>query len=90
MPFIIIIIGIFLTVTAVRGKQLELMELVRGDFTGPNNFFSWIVAIAVVGGLGYIKPLKPITDAFLILIIIVMFLSNGGFFDRITKDLGVK
>jgi hypothetical protein len=89
MPFIIILIGLFLAVTAARNKQQELAELLKGDFTGPGNFFSWTIALLVVGGLGYIKPLKPLTDAFLVLLILVLFLSNGGFFDRITTDLGI-
>lgn len=90
MGFIVIFIGLFLAITAVRNKHGELADLVKGDFTGPNNFFSWIIALVVIGGLGYIKPLKPITDAFLVLLILVLFLSNGAFFDRITTDLGVR
>jgi hypothetical protein len=89
MPFIVILVGLFLAVTAARNKHQELAELVKGDFTGPNNFFSWLIALLVIGGLGYIKPLKPLTDAFLVLLILVLFLSNGGFFDRITRDLGI-
>lgn len=90
MGFIVIIIGLLLSIAAARGKHRELGELVKGDFTGPNNFFAWVVAILVIGGLGYIKSLKPLTDAFLVLLILVLFLSNGGFFNRLTTDLGIK
>lgn len=85
MPYVILIIGLFMTVVGYRGKQAELQALIKDDFTGPDNFLRWLVAIAIVGGLGYVRPIRPIANSFLALLIIVMFLSNGGFFNRLNE-----
>ena len=61
------------------------MSLVKEDFAPEANvpgFHIWILAIFVAGALGYVKQLKPVANAFLVLIIVVMLLSNKGFFDQ--------
>lgn len=94
MPFALLIVGIFLLVAGVNNKQGDLYTLVKGDFSGPNNFVFWIVSILVIGAVGYIPKLKPISDAFLVLVIVVLFLSKGSgapngllFFQNLTKGL---
>ena len=88
MPFALIFAGVILIVAAVRGTQNQLFQLVRGDFSGPNNYIYWVVSILMVGVLGYVPKLKPISDGFLVLIIVVLFLKKGeGFFDMFTKQI---
>ena len=89
MPFILILAGSLLLIAAVRDKHNQLYDLLKIDFTGPNNFIYWTLAILIVGAIGYIDTLKPISDGFLILIILVLFLSKGdpnsaggGFFQQ--------
>lgn len=78
MPYVLLTLGAVLFVAGVRGKHNDLWSLVQGDFTGPNSFVFWVAAIAVIGGSGYIKPLRPLSVAFMTLLLIVLFLSNKG------------
>lgn len=89
MPFVTLIIGLALITSAVRDKQNDLFTLIKGDFTGQNSFAPWIISLLVIGGLGYVKGIKPITDAFLVLVILVLFISNGGFFQKFTQQTGL-
>lgn len=80
MPFVLAIIGVMLMISAIQGTTGTLFSLLKSDFTGSDNFVLWIVAIMIVGSIGYIKKIQPISDAFLALILVVLFLSNKGFF----------
>jgi len=98
MPFALLIIGLVLVIAGVRNTQSGtggLFTLVHGDFTGQNNFIYWFVAIIIVGLLGYVPKLKPLSTSFLVLIILVLFLkkgnasgAGGGFFQQFTNALG--
>lgn len=87
MPFVLVFIGLLLLVAGVRGTHTQLFGLIKGDFTGSGNFIYWVVAILAVGAVGYIKPIKPVSDAFLVLILIVMVLSNKGFFNQFMNQI---
>ena len=78
MPYILLLFGAVLLIAGVRGKNAELWALVKGDLTGSKSFLVWIAAIAVVGGAGYIKSLRPLSVAFMTLLLLVLFLSNKG------------
>ncbi len=78
MPFALIITGLVLLVAGVKGTQNQLYSLIQGDFTGPNNFIFWMLSILIIGGLGYVPKLQPISRMFLFLIIVVLFLNKGG------------
>lgn len=95
MAFALLIIGVVLLVSGVRNTQSQLFTLVQGDFTGDSNFFFWFVSILLIGAIGYIPKLKPISTAFLVLVVLVLFLtkgnpgsSSGGFFQKFTAALG--
>lgn len=88
MPLVLLFIGLALITSGVRQTTSELFTLIRGDFTGPNNFIYWAVSIFVIGAIGYIKKLQPISDMFLVLVVVVLFLKSGtGFFSRFTQAL---
>lgn len=88
MPFAFFIIGITLIVAGVRNTASDLFTLVKGDFQGDNNYIRWVVAILILGSLGYIDQLKTFSRAFLFLIIVTLFLKNGrGFFDQFNKAI---
>ncbi len=93
MPFIFLILGIMLVTTGVRDTQGDFFNLVKSDFAGngtiQNSFLAWLLAIGVIGGLGYYKPLKPLSDGFLLLVIVVLFLSNKGVFSQLESQLGI-
>jgi Mn2+/Fe2+ NRAMP family transporter len=94
MPFVLILAGLVLIVAAIRGTHVQLGTLLVNDFTGPNNFVYWVVAIVLIGSLGYIDKLKPISVTFLVLVVLVLFLAKGnpqnlggGFFEKFTRGL---
>lgn len=89
MPFALIIVGVVLLVAAVRdtiGGQDGLFTLLKNDFTGQNNFSYWLVSILIIGAVGYIPTLKPLSRMFLALVIIVLFISQGGFFSKFNRQ----
>lgn len=87
MPFALLIAGIFLLVAGVRGTQTQLFSLIHGDFTGTNNFIYWLLAILAIGAVGYIPRLKNVSHVMLALVIVVLFLSRGGFFAQFTSAI---
>lgn len=87
MPFILIVAGVVLLIAAVRNTQQDLFLLLAKDFTGKNNFIYWVLAILIIGAVGYIPRLKPVSDGFLILVILTLFIRKGGFFDAFTQQI---
>lgn len=87
------VIGIFLLISAARGKHGELFDLIKNDFTGENNFIYWFAAIMAIGAIGYIPKLKPISVALLTLVVLVLVFSKGrpgagaGLFEKLSSGL---
>lgn len=82
MPFILALVGLILIISAVQGTLGALGAELKDDFTGPGNFFFWIVAIGAIGALGYYGPLKPVSRSLLVLVILALVLSNRGVFTK--------
>ncbi len=80
MAWAFLLVGLVLLVAAYKGKHKELWDQVKSDFTGPGNFFYWVLAIILIVALGNIKTIRPVTDAFLGLVILVIILAQyrGG------------
>lgn len=87
MPFALVLIGLVLIVTGAKNTHRAFGRTLVGDFTGPANFTYWLAAIGSIGALGYIEKIRPFSRAFMVLIIVAMFLANGGFFDRLQQAL---
>jgi uncharacterized membrane protein YesL len=91
MPFALILIGLLLVIAATKGKDKtqELVDLFKDDFTGSGNFINWVMAIVFLVLLGNIRAIKPVSDAFLVLIILVMIVANGqkGLFDNFMRQI---
>lgn len=69
-----------------------MLTLFYDDFVGPGNMFVWILALGLVGAVGYAKPLRPVSDAFLVLIIVVLIISAKSasginFFSSLTQQV---
>lgn len=79
MPLVLLFISVVFLTAAIRGTHKLLFDTLKDDFTGPNNFIYWCIALFVISAVGYYKPLKPISNAFMLLVVIVLFLSNAGF-----------
>lgn len=88
MPFVLIFLGLLLTVAGIRNKQGDLYTLIGGDFTGTNNYAYWALSVVAVGSLGYIDQLKQFATALLGLLLVVLVLKkNTGFFSKFTSAI---
>jgi len=91
MPFIVFLFAAVLIFAGLRGQTSNLAKLLANDFTGTNSFAKWMFAIFVIGAIGYVPRLKPVSDAFLGLVIIVILLVNdkngSGFFTNVSNVL---
>lgn len=89
MPFALIIAGIIMVVAAVRGTHVCLVNTVKGEFTGQANFTYWVVAILILGIIGYSETLRPLSNGLLVLIVLALFLTRGkqGLFTNLQTAL---
>lgn len=74
MPFAIIILALVLIVAGFKGTVGSLFGLVEQTFA---QIVVPFVAILIIGAMGYIPQLKRLSDAFLALVLLAMFLSNS-------------
>lgn len=93
MPFAFIFVGLVLLIAGVRDSADDLLTLLKGDLAGQNNFIYWILAILLIGALGYVKDFATLSKAFLGLVIVVLILAedkqgNGGFFTKFQQAIG--
>jgi hypothetical protein len=90
MAFALLTVGVLMVASAVNNKQSVLVCLVQSDFTGPHSFIYWVIALLVIGAAGNIEKVKPLSDAFLFLIIVALFLAKGnaGFFGNFMQAIG--
>jgi hypothetical protein len=68
-------IGALFLIAAWKNKHKDLFALLRDDFTGEGNFFYWTLAIMALIALGSFKPIRPISDAFLGLLLLVIIIA---------------
>jgi hypothetical protein len=90
MPILLLLVAILLIASGINGKVSQLAGLVKEDFApsqGAPGFLMWLVALFVAGSLGYIRSFKPVANAFLVLIVISMLLSNRGFFSQFSSAI---
>lgn len=85
MAFILLIIGLLLTITSAKDTHVEFGKQVVKDFTGEGNFITWVMAISGVGSIGYVEKFRPVANAFLALILITMVLTNSRRGDLLTQ-----
>lgn len=93
MPLIALVFGVLFIVAAVRDTLKDsatnkgLITLLKSDVTGPNNFLYWIAVVVILGLIGTEDDLKPLSNAFLVLFVIVILLGHKGFFSQLTSAL---
>jgi hypothetical protein len=95
MPIALITIGLVMIIAAGRDQSAALVKLVQGDFqtnaAGTPGFLQWILAFVLVGALGFVPKLKPLSVAFMALLLVAIFLTKGvGFFDKLTAAFNGK
>lgn len=82
MAFALIFIGILLFMAAYQNNVYALGTQLGNDLTGSSGFMIWIVALFIVGAIGYVPVLRNVSRVFLVLILVVVFLSNKGIFTK--------
>ena len=90
MPLFLLIVGVIFLVAVIRGNQQDLIDLLKDDFGGQHNFILWVLAIVIIVALGNFKAIRPISNAFLILIVIVIVIINykkGNLFESFLAQL---
>lgn len=87
MPFVLIGVGLVLVLSGIKGDPNELYQLVTNDFAGKNNYLYWMLAILVLGSLGYVKKLEPFSRMFIVLVVVVLFIHNKGFFEQFQSQV---
>lgn len=87
MPFAFIFIGLILIIVGFRGEHERFNATLRDDFTGSTNYVYWVAAILALGAVGSVKSLRGLSDAFIVLLVLVLFLSNKGFFAKLEEQL---
>lgn len=86
MPFLIIIVGLILIVTAVRGTTGDLASNLSQDIS--SGFVRWLAAIVVIGAIGYVPALERPSRYLLALVAIVIMLTSGkGFLDQFVQQI---
>ena len=89
MPILFGLFGIILIVAGVRGRitsgNPSLVSLIKDDFTGTNPFWKWMLAIFLIGAVGYIPDMRPVSRGFMALVIVVFLLDNQGVFAQLQK-----
>lgn len=85
MPLFFLIVGALFLIAAVRGDEQTtlLLDTMKADFTGPNNFFVWSLAIGVVVGFGYVPKMRPISNMLLALVFVALILAHS---DKVTGE----
>lgn len=81
MPIALVLLGLILVISGIKGTQDKFFDLIKSDFEGGQNnngFLSWMLAIGAIVAIGYYKPIRPISNGLLILVFVVIFLSNRG------------
>lgn len=89
MAFALIGLGLLLFMAAYQNNVAALGSQLSADITGSRGFLIWFVAIFIIGALGYVPLFKNVSRAFLVLILVVIVLSNRGFFAQFVSTLGV-
>lgn len=76
MPIGVFLAGLAMFISGMNDTQEEFMKLLGGDIIGEKSFVPWAASIALVGALGMYRPIRPVSDAFLGLILLQLALSS--------------
>jgi hypothetical protein len=73
MLLVALLIGAILVVAAFRNTQGVLFGALATDVPA---YVIWAAALLAVGVVGYVKPLKNVSDALIVLILTVLIVNN--------------
>lgn len=83
----LLILGVAFIAIGVRGKAEQAGEILADDLSGRNSFVPWIAAVMIVAVVASYGPFRRVGVAFYGLMLVVLFLSNDGFFDKFRQQI---
>lgn len=83
----LLIVGMLLISSALKGTEHELGAQLQFDLLGKNGFIVWLMACLGLGVLGYIPALQRASRYLLALLCVVLLLRNGGVFANMQAAL---
>jgi hypothetical protein len=88
MAYALFIIGAVLILTGAKDTYKALGSQLYTDFVGSGGgFVYWLVAVGIIGAVGYYAPWKTFSRVFIILLIIVFIVANKGVFAQLQQAL---
>lgn len=78
----ILLVGLMLIASALKGTEKELAQQLQSDVLGTQGFIVWVLAIIGIGLVGYIPGLTKTSRYMLLLVAVVIVLKNGGLFQQ--------
>ena len=89
MALALIIIGIMMVTAGARGTAGALGNQVASDVGGSDGFVYWLIAIMLIGSLGYSARFRTFSNAFLALLFVAFIVKDkGGVFSQFQAALG--
>ena len=82
-----LLIGLILISSAIKGTEHELGQQLQDDILGTGGFLGWIVAIALLGAIGYIPAFTRASKYLIVLLYIVLLVRNPGVFDAAKQGI---
>lgn len=82
MALLLILLALVLIVAAIRDTQGDLFTALGQDVPA---FLVWTLAILLVGALGYVPALRPLSRGLMALVIVALFVNN---YQAITANVG--
>lgn len=74
MPVFFLVIGFMFMAAARNGKTNDLLAQFKSD---GQKFVVWFLLIMIIGEIGEVKTVRPISNAFLVLIFVAFALAVG-------------
>lgn len=89
MPWAFIVCGALMCILAVKSDDSlhQFAATVSNDVSGNSGFIKWIIAIVIIGAVGYLPDMEGLSTAFLVLLVISFVLSNSGVFRKAQEAL---
>ncbi len=89
MGFFLLIIGLLMVVTGLRGTYAQFGSQLASEFRGQNNFTYQLVALGAIGAVGYIPALQTMSRWLLAALLFILLIEKGNqsFFTQFTAAL---
>jgi len=86
MQWALVIIGVLLVSVGIRDKTDEFQAVLADDFGGRDSYVNWMIAVFLIAAIGLYRPLRPVADGFLILLVLAAFMQ-GNFINEFRRQI---